>query len=383
MICGAGKRGFAEGTIDAAEFNLPFGVCLVFDDVGSNHDSAPNQKQARSAAGVGAGAGRVVIGLMCADLTNERIRHVSLLDGSVSTYVGVGKRGSGSGSGNGTTTTIVDGPRLTVSLNGPRVICGDPFKPGSYYISDIATVRYCDGATGIVSLIAGDGMLGCADGVGSAARFSYPYGLLCTSSSSSSTSTGTSSSSSCEPTLFVSDNGNTRLRSIDIKTRTVKSLGDTGWSPSQLCFDRSPTTKPESVIYIATPGGLQRFDLATATRTAPVLKNKPAFGFALFGIVCTSSGVLIASNYSMSRLLAIRIASGEVEQIPVPAPAPAPAPGMGADTSSAGGGGGGGGGIKLSWPLGLTLSESDRMLYVANSDTHQIIGVELSTSYFN
>ncbi len=198
---------------------------------------------------------------MCADQNNHRIRRIDLSDGLVSTYVG-------SGSGD-----FKNGARLESNLHYPYSVCAHPIKPNCYFIGDAGSIRYCDGET--VSLIAGGESAGYKDGVGGDAMMYYPSGFLCTADGQ---------------TLHFSDGSNYRLRCVDLKTRTVTTVcGDGEYesrdgvgldasfgSIQQICFDRSPTTKPESVIFIATNSGVRRFDIATGT----------CFGCSLYRSAC-------------------------------------------------------------------------------------------------
>ncbi len=84
-----------------------------------------------------------------------------------------------------------------------------------------------------------------------------------------------------------------------------------------------------------------------------ILKDTPKT-IPVYGVTCTNTGILIALGYAKDKLFAVNIASGEVERIA-------------SDFGS-------------SQPVGLALSEVDRILYVSYS--HQIIGVELPNRYF-
>ncbi len=83
------------------------------------------------------------------------------------------------------------------------------------------------------------------------------------------------------------------------------------------------------------------------------------FSVRALGIVCTSAGFLIVSNHDLHTLSAVHIATGVVEQIDL-------------------------GTTELNWPLGLALSEGQRVVYIANTGhaTHQIKTVALPDRYF-
>ncbi len=224
---GVESSGFADGLYDVAKFDGLTGLCLSLD-------------------------GET---LMCADQSNHRIRRIALSDGLVSTYVG-----SGQGA-------LRNGQRLESSLHYPLSVCADPLKPNCYFIGDLSSIRYCDGET--VSLIAG-GKPGYKEGVGGDAMMYHVYSLLCTSDAQ---------------TLYFSDGSNYRLRCVDIKKQAVTTVcGDgtngcrdgvglnaPGGAVRHICFDRSPNTKPESAIFIASFHGVRRFDIATGSYVLPLV----------------------------------------------------------------------------------------------------------------
>ncbi len=215
-VYGNGKAGYANGASDVACFRFPVGLCI-------------------QSTGSGSGSGR----LICADEGNNVIRQINLLDDSVST--GPSPRSS--------------------AFRRPHSVCVDPLNPANgLYVGDDSAVLYYDGQKKMVSLIAGSTMYGAENGIGSAAMFCSVAGLICSEDGQ---------------TLYVSDCGACRLRSIDLKTRTVKTIAGQGVDgigldaslhyAFQLCFDRSVSVKPESVIWIATFIGLRRFDITTGT----------------------------------------------------------------------------------------------------------------------
>ncbi len=222
-----------DGEFDRAKFDYPLdGLCLMVDS-------------------------RAVL---CTDFNNQRIRRVDFRSGLVSTYAG-GKLG------------FKHGSCRTAQFQSPQSVCLAPSSVGGplsgalsgavdgVYIGDVYSIRYCDGKT--VSLVAGSADGGFADGVGGDARFRYVRGLLCTAN---------------VQTLYVCDGTNHRLRSVDLKSRTVKTIcGDGDWEsrdgvgldaalkvPSGLCFDRSSIVKPESALFITTQDGIRRFDIQTS-----------------------------------------------------------------------------------------------------------------------
>ena len=132
----AGSSGSADGTGSSARFNNPLGVAT---------DSAGN--------------------VYVADGYNDTIRKITP-SGVVSTLAGLaGSTGSADGTGS------------VARFNSPSGVATD--SAGNVYVADSwnRTIRKITPA-GAVSTLAGlAGSSGSADGTGSAARFSYPYGI--------------------------------------------------------------------------------------------------------------------------------------------------------------------------------------------------------------
>ncbi len=235
---GSGKPGFADGEPDAAQFHAPYSLCLLVDPSDADDGDVRGDRTGTE-------------WLLCADAYNNRIRRIDITTtGLVSTYVGSGVVGSQCGQ------------RQESTLFQPYSLCADPIRAGGFYLGDVQTVRYCDGET--VSFVAG-GESGYADGVGGAAQFACVDHLLCSVDGK---------------TLFVSDTQNRRLRAVNPKTQSVTTVCGDGETetrdgvgldaslarPFQLCFDRSPlTTAAGSVIFIASRGGIRRFEVHSGT----------------------------------------------------------------------------------------------------------------------
>ena len=97
------------------------------------------------------------------DFNIDRIRKVTPV-GSVSLFAGSGVAG------------YVNGIGASASFNGPRGLAIG--ASGTVFVAD------CEGhrlrqvtSSGSVTLLAGSGMIGSADGTGAAASFNFPYGV--------------------------------------------------------------------------------------------------------------------------------------------------------------------------------------------------------------
>ncbi len=138
-LAGSGARGSADGTSAAATFELPLGVAV---------DSSGN--------------------VYVADADNNKIRKVTPA-GVVTTFAGSGGRGS------------TDGVSALAAFDYPEGVAVDP--TGTVYVGDVGNhkIRKISPA-GTVSTLAGSGAPGSADGTGSAATFDGPSGLAVDSS---------------------------------------------------------------------------------------------------------------------------------------------------------------------------------------------------------
>jgi sugar lactone lactonase YvrE len=135
-LAGSGRRAHANGIGTASNFNFPYGVWT---------DGSGN--------------------LFVADGGNNRIRKIDLSTGEVSTI-------AGSGVG-----TFADGIGSAAAFHAPYGITGD--ASGNLYVTDHLAhrIRKVVISTASVSNIAGNGTLGAANGVGTAATFRYPTGI--------------------------------------------------------------------------------------------------------------------------------------------------------------------------------------------------------------
>jgi len=165
----AGSDGSNDGIGTAARFDGPAGI----------------------AAG---GAGNLFV----AEMSNHTIRKIVLATGQVTTIAG---RAQSSGS--------ADGVGSAARFFQPSALAAD--GAGNLFVADTFnnTIRKLVLATGQVTTLAGKaGSSGNTDGVGSAARFNWPYGVAADRSGN----------------VYVADYGNHRIRKIVVATGEVTTL---------------------------------------------------------------------------------------------------------------------------------------------------------------
>ncbi len=218
-LAGSGTGGFADGAGAQAQFYYPGGVAVdgagnVYVADGSNHrirkvtaagvvstlagsgsggfaDGAGAQAQFYDPTGVAVdGAGTVYV----ADRDNNRIRKVTAA-GAVSTLAGSGTAG------------FADGAGALAKFTFPVDVAVD--KAGSIFVADGACGRFDYGnwdnfrirkvtASGVVSTLAGSGIWGLTDGMGTQARFAFPLGVAVDSAGN----------------VLVADSENNRIRKV-------------------------------------------------------------------------------------------------------------------------------------------------------------------------
>jgi len=156
-LAGTNAEGFKDGTASTAQFYYPYGVAV---------DSSGN--------------------VYVADSNNHRIRKITP-EGVVTTFAG-------------STEGFADGTGNTAQFYYPAGVAVD--SSGNVYVTDNGNHRIRKiTSAGVVSIIAGDGTPGYANGTGTEAQFNYPYGVAVDSSGN----------------VYVADAGNHRIRKIEYR----------------------------------------------------------------------------------------------------------------------------------------------------------------------
>lgn len=212
-LAGSGATGSANGSAATASFNAPFGVAV--DGGGTWYVS---------------------------DTGNHRIRKIAP-DGSVSTFAGSGAAG------------FADGSAATAQFNEPTGLAVD--GSGNVYVADRQNHRIRKIAPdGTVSTVAGNGILGSFDDVGTAARFAFPTGVALDAAG----------------TVYVADLLNNSIRKI-ASDGTVSTLADSLAGPVAVAVDGAGTA------YVAELFG-SRISKVTAAGAVTTFAGSGTAGFA-------------------------------------------------------------------------------------------------------
>ena len=175
---GTGEKGFAGdgGPAEKALLNGPFDVCF---------DAAGN--------------------LYFSDTFNNRIRRVDAAGGTITTVAGNEEKGY---AGDG-------GPAISAALNEPYGVVID--RAGNLYIADRLNrrVRRIDGATGVITTLAGTGEAAYSGDGGPAAKagLAEPNGLAF---------------SPDERLLYITDVADNRVRVVDLASGVIATFAGTG-----------------------------------------------------------------------------------------------------------------------------------------------------------
>ncbi len=227
-IAGNGIAGMANGPAHTASFNAPTGIAVdafgnVFVADYNNHRIRKIDTTGNVTTYAGTGTLGYVNGdalttarlrnphglatdtqgnLYIAEYGNSVIRKVDTL-GNVTTFAGTNTAG------------FLDGPAATAQFNYPRglVVASN----GDVYVADTNNhrIRKID-TTGNVTTIAGIGTAGNTNGIGSSARFYYPYDLAVTSAGY----------------LYVADNNYNSIRRVHLNGTTYDVILYAGGSSS-------------------------------------------------------------------------------------------------------------------------------------------------------
>ena len=200
------------------------------------------------------------------DLDNQRIRRLDLKTRRTADIAGNGQRGY---AGDG-------GRAIAGALNMPHEIVFD--ARGHLYIAerDNHIVRKVDGATGLISTLAGTGVAGFSGdgGAASQAQLRQPHSIALDR----------------EGRLLICDVGNHRIRSVNLSNGTIETIGGTGErlpTPDGAPLSGTPLNGPRTLavdrdgsIYLALREGNAIYRIAPAQRTLHHLAGTGEQGYS-------------------------------------------------------------------------------------------------------
>jgi sugar lactone lactonase YvrE len=200
-LAGSGAQGFADSQGTAAQFSSPQGIAVASDDT-----------------------------VYVADSNNHRVRKITA-EGAVTTLAGSGTAG------------FADGQGTAAQFNHPNGIA--VANDGTVYVADCGNhlVRKIT-AEGAVTTLAGSGAQGFADGQGSAAQFSSPYGIAVAG----------------DGTIYVADCGNVRIRKITAEGAVTTLAGrahgfaDGQGTAAQFSSPQGIAVAGDGTVYVADCG---------------------------------------------------------------------------------------------------------------------------------
>jgi hypothetical protein len=234
-VAGGGNQGLGDGgQATAAELDQPWGVAV---------DSAGE--------------------LFIADGSDNRVREVNLSTGVITTVAGDGAQGY---SGD-------NGPATAAQLDWPTSVTVD--SAGDLFIADTLNdaVREVNLSTGVITTVAGDGHRGYSGdgGPAAAAELASPLGIAVDSAGD----------------LFIADNGNGRIREVDLSTGEITTIAGGG---SEGLGDDGPATavqlnSPFGValdaagdLFVASSGGIREVNLSTGVITTVAGNGTAGYG---------------------------------------------------------------------------------------------------------
>jgi DNA-binding beta-propeller fold protein YncE len=205
-------------------------------------------------------------GLYFCDLDNQRIRRLDIRTRRMTTVAGSGQKGYG---GDG-------GPATAAALNMPHEIQFD--ARGHLYIAerDNHVIRKVDGATGVITTLAGTNVAGFSGDGGPAARaqLRQPHSIVIDR----------------QGQLLICDIGNQRIRKVDLASGTIDTYAGTGVAQPPSDGARvagTPLNGPRTMVldergdlYLALREGNAIYRIATSTQTLHHVAGTGKQGFS-------------------------------------------------------------------------------------------------------
>jgi sugar lactone lactonase YvrE len=258
-LAGSGTVGAVDGNGSSSQFYAPTGITI--DSVGN---------------------------LFVADKLNNRIRKITP-NGDVTTFAG-------------SSAGFADGVGTAAQFNGPYNVAID--SSDNLYVTDTNNNRIRKiTSTGVVTTVAGSGVAGAANGIGTAAQFNLPFGITVDSSGN----------------LYISDTWNHLIRKITpngtVTTFAGSVAGFADGTGTSAMFNAPGGITVDALgnVYVADISN-QRIRKITSSGVVTTIAGAGTIGFAdntsalqalfnqPFGISTDSAGNLYVADTSNSRI---------------------------------------------------------------------------------
>jgi sugar lactone lactonase YvrE len=264
--------------------------------------------------------------LLIADTGNNRIRRVDGATGVITTVAGTGPTGSEAGSFSGD-----GGPAVNANLRFPSSVAVD--ASGNLYIADGGNhrIRRVDSVTGIITTAAGSGSFGFSGDGGPATDAQLAPSDIAVDASGN---------------LFIADANNNRIRRVDGATGVITTVAGTGTAGHS--GDGGPATSASlfsprgvavdaagNLFFAVASNRIRRVDAATGIITTVAGSGAsgfsgdggPAISASLFGpagVAVDAAGNLFIADFRNNRIRRVEAAVPAAE-VATPKPTAAPA----------------------------------------------------------
>jgi hypothetical protein len=299
-----------------------------------------------------------------ADHSNHRIRKVSASTGIISTVAGNGTFGD---EGDGSAAT-------SAKLKYPSGVVVDGL--GNIYIAEYYShrIRKVSASTGIISMVAGNGIRGYGgdDSAATSANLNYPYGVAVDGSGN----------------IYIADAGNNRIRKVSASSGIISTVAGNGTgayggdgsaaTSASLNYPYGVAVDISGNIYIADAGNNR---IRKVSASSGVISTVAGNGTGAYGgddsaaiaanlkfptgVAVDNSGNIYIADQQNNRIRKVAVSTGIINTV------------AGVGTRAYGGDGSAATSASLNYPSGVTVDGSGN-IYIADLFNHRIRKVIIS-----